>query len=66
MEPVSAAFRRVLHSDVARYQLLFQRTIPGFEPSPESYAPAQRALGHLERLALNGITDSATSTCGRR
>src|SRR4051794_37102594 len=31
-------------SDVARYQLLFQRTIPGFEPSAESYAPAVRAL----------------------
>ena len=26
----------------ARYQLLFQRTLPGFEPSPESYAPAIR------------------------
>lgn len=24
--------------DPARYQLLFQRTIPGFEPSPEAYA----------------------------
>ena len=31
-------------SDVARYQLLFQRTIPGFEPSPEAFAPAVRAL----------------------
>jgi AcrR family transcriptional regulator len=31
-------------SDVPRYQLLFQRTIPDFEPSPESYAPAVRAL----------------------
>src|SRR5664280_3659522 len=31
-------------SDVARYQLLFQRTIPNFEPSAESYAPALRAL----------------------
>ena len=29
-------------SDVARYQLLFQRTIPDFEPSAESYAPAVR------------------------
>jgi AcrR family transcriptional regulator len=28
----------------ARYQLLNQRTIPGFEPSPESYAPAVRVL----------------------
>jgi len=45
-------------SDVARYQLLFQRTIPGFEPTPESFAPAVRALDALhERLALNGITD---------
>lgn len=26
--------------DVVRHQLLFQRTIPGFEPSPESYALA--------------------------
>jgi AcrR family transcriptional regulator len=44
--------------DVARYQLLFQRTIPGFEPSPESFAPAVRALDAVrERLALNGVTN---------
>ncbi len=43
--------------DVARYQLLFQRTIPNFEPSPESYAPAVRALESArECLVLNGIT----------
>jgi AcrR family transcriptional regulator len=29
--------------DPVRYQLLNQRTIPGFEPSPESYAIAQEA-----------------------
>jgi AcrR family transcriptional regulator len=45
-------------SDPARYQLLFQRTLPGFEPSAESYAPAVRALGSArEVLALNGITE---------
>jgi len=45
-------------SDLARYQLLFQRTIPGFEPSAESYAPAVRALDSARaRLALNGITE---------
>ena len=45
-------------SDTARYQLLFQRTIPGFEPSPASFAPAVRALDLVrERLALNGIRD---------
>ncbi len=43
--------------DPARYQLLFQRTLPGFEPSPESYAPAVRALDGLRQtLALNGVT----------
>jgi AcrR family transcriptional regulator len=30
-------------SEPVRYQLLFQRTIPGFEPSAESYAVAQEA-----------------------
>jgi AcrR family transcriptional regulator len=45
-------------SDSARYQLLFQRTIPGFEPSAASFAPAVRALGLVrERLALNGVRD---------
>lgn len=45
-------------SDTARYQLLFQRTIPGFEPSVASFAPAVRAFQLVrERLALNGIRD---------
>jgi len=30
--------------DPARQQLLFQRTIPGFEPTPESYALARRLI----------------------
>lgn len=43
-------------SDVARYQLLFQRMILNFEPSAESYAPAIRALDSArECLVLNGI-----------
>ena len=46
-------------SDVPRYQLLFQRTIPKFEPSPESYAPAVRALEAVhDRLARNRVTDA--------
>lgn len=55
------AFRRFVEfctTDPARYQLLFQRTLPGFEPSTESYGPAVSALdGARELLALNGITD---------
>jgi len=34
--------------DPARLQLLFLRTLPGFEPSGESYAPAQQVF---ERMA---------------
>jgi AcrR family transcriptional regulator len=45
-------------TDPVRYQLLFQRTIPGFEPSAESFEPAVRALQSTrERLAANGIRD---------
>jgi AcrR family transcriptional regulator len=47
-------------ADVPRYQLLFQRVIPGFEPSPESYAHAVRALDVTrERLASVGIAKPA-------
>ncbi len=51
-------FTEFCMSDVARYQLLFQRTIPGFEPTPESFEPAVSALdGTRRRLAMNGIAD---------
>ena len=50
-------FAQFCESDIARYQLLFQRLIPEFEPSAESYAPAVRALDVArEILAANGIT----------
>jgi AcrR family transcriptional regulator len=43
--------------DPARYQLLFQRTIPGFEPSPESYRHAIESLElSAQRLAAAGGT----------
>ena len=45
-------------SDVARYQLLFQHLIPGFSPSPESFAPAVRALDIArQRLELAGVRE---------
>src|ERR1700686_1357486 len=41
-----------------RFQLLFQRTIPGFEPSPEAYAPAMDVLESAgEALRACGIGD---------
>jgi AcrR family transcriptional regulator len=45
--------------DTVRYQLLFQRTIPGFDPSPESYAPAIDVLDEARKaLRACGITDA--------
>lgn len=45
-------------SDPVRYQLLFLRTIPGFEPSPESYAVAVQALQRMhDDVAALGVTD---------
>lgn len=45
-------------ADQARYQLLFQRTIPGFEPSLESFAIAEASLARIiDQLATYGIDD---------
>ena len=45
-------------SDPVRYQLLFQRTIPDFVPSEESYAVAVQALESLAaQLHAFGVTD---------
>ena len=52
------AFHQFCTEDPVRYQLLFQRTIPGFEPTPETYAISVAGLelvrGHLTEL---GMTD---------
>ena len=57
-EPTPDRFAAFCTSDVARYQLLFQHLIPGFSPSPESYAPAVRALDSArQRLELAGVRD---------
>lgn len=46
-------------SNPVRAQLLFQRTLPGFEPSSASYALAERFLTMArERLAAAGVTDA--------
>ena len=42
----------------AGFQLLFLRTVPGFEPSPESYAPSvQLSQWLVERLQAAGMTE---------
>jgi AcrR family transcriptional regulator len=43
--------------DLTRFQLMNQRTIPGFEPSPEAYAPAVQVIeGLRNRMARLGIS----------
>lgn len=45
-------------SDLPRYQLLFQRAVPGFQPSAEAYTDAVRALeGASAQLRAVGVTD---------
>jgi AcrR family transcriptional regulator len=47
-------------ADLARFQLMNQRSVPGFEPSKESYAPAVEVFERLHRdLAAVGVTDEA-------
>jgi len=66
-DPISAV-RRFAHafvefctSDPVRYQLLFQRTIPGFTPSPESWAVAVQWYEQTrQRLATIGVSDQPT------
>ncbi len=44
-------------ADLARHQLMNQRTIPGFVPSEQSYAPAVEVVRLLrERVASFGVT----------
>ncbi len=52
------AFVEFCVEDPVRYQLLFQRPIPGFEPSPESYNIAVTLLQKTRRLlAAAGLGD---------
>jgi AcrR family transcriptional regulator len=53
------AFIDFATADPARAQLLFVRSLPGFEPTPEAYAPAVQVLD-LARDALGamGVTDN--------
>jgi AcrR family transcriptional regulator len=54
----SLAFFDFAVADLARYQLMNQRTIPGFEPSAETYAISVRVVQRsVDELAEIGVTD---------
>lgn len=58
LQAMSRFFVTFCTSDAARYQLLFQRTVPGFEPSPESFAISVESLAAIQRrFASCGLTD---------
>ena len=60
MRQVARAFFDFSASDLSRYQLMNQRTIFGFEPSAESYAPAVATLEVLRSaLAAQNVTRQA-------
>lgn len=51
---------RFSSEDVVRHQLLFQRTIPGFEPSEAAMEPALEFLGlATDRLRAAGVAEPA-------
>ena len=58
------AFADFAVADPARNSLLFRRVIPGFEPSPESYAIAEEALGRLVAvMKAAGVVDRGDIDC---
>jgi AcrR family transcriptional regulator len=58
------AFVKFVLEDAARYLLLFQRPIPAFEPSPESYAYAEKVLDRaVDLLRGAGIEDQGDVDC---
>jgi AcrR family transcriptional regulator len=50
--------------DPARCELLFERHVPGFTPSPESYALAEEALGRAAKLMNEaGVREQGDIDC---
>jgi AcrR family transcriptional regulator len=59
-----SAFVAFALEDPARSELLFQRHVPGFVPSPTSYALAEEALGRAVKLMNEaGVTQQGDIDC---
>jgi AcrR family transcriptional regulator len=59
LKQIARTFLDFAIADPARHQLMNQRTIPGFVPSPESYAPSievfERGRAHLARFGIEDL-----------
>ena len=59
-----AAFTAFALEDPARYELLFQRHLPGFTPSAESYTLAEEVLGRaIALMRTAGVTRQGDIDC---
>jgi AcrR family transcriptional regulator len=59
-----AQFVAFAMEDPARYELLFQRHVPGFTPSTESYKLAEEALGRVYKLINEaGVSEPGDIDC---
>jgi len=59
-----ASFVGFAIEDPARYELLFERHIPGFAPSPESYTLAEEVLGRAYKVINEaGVSDQGDIDC---
>src|SRR5271169_3735107 len=60
LRAVARIFTEFAVEDQARYQLLFLRAVPGFQPSPESYAIAVEVFdGVRTMLSRSGLLNEA-------
>ena len=60
LRTIARLFVTFVAEDQARYELLFLRTIPAFEPSPESYAIAVEVFAKVHSvLTAAGLGDDA-------
>ena len=60
LRAIAGIFTDFAMQDQARYQLLFLRAVPGFQPSPDSYAIAVEVLdGVRMKLSRVGLRDEA-------
>jgi AcrR family transcriptional regulator len=58
LKRIGRFFMEFCTADPARYQLLFQRTIPGFEPTPESFEISEKSLQDMQQhFAAIGMTE---------
>jgi AcrR family transcriptional regulator len=52
LQMLARAFYDYATADLARHQLMSQRIIPGFEPTPEAYAPSVKVLERSRERVL--------------